>query len=38
MVALVLSTVVVSIFVHGISVTPLMSLYERTKPAVRRLR
>jgi NhaP-type Na+/H+ or K+/H+ antiporter len=38
MAALVLSTVVVSIVVHGISVTPLMSLYERTKPAVRRLR
>jgi NhaP-type Na+/H+ or K+/H+ antiporter len=30
-VALVLSTVVVSIVVHGISVTPLMSLYERRK-------
>jgi NhaP-type Na+/H+ or K+/H+ antiporter len=31
MVALVLSTVVVSIVVHGISVTPLMSFYERRK-------
>ncbi len=31
MVALVLSAVVVSIVVHGISVTPLMGLYERRK-------
>ncbi len=31
MAALVLSTVVVSIVVHGISVTPLMSVYERRK-------
>ena len=38
MVALVLSVVVVSIVVHGISVTPLMALYERTRPAARRLR
>ncbi len=38
MAALVLSVVVVSIVVHGISVTPLMALYERTKPASRRLR
>ena len=30
--ALVFSTVVVSIVVHGISVTPLMAIYERTKP------
>ena len=30
--ALVLSTVLVSIVVHGISVTPLMSFYERRKP------
>ena len=29
--ALVFSTVVVSIVVHGISVTPLMAIYERTK-------
>jgi len=29
----VLSTVVVSIVVHGISVTPLMAFYERHKPA-----
>jgi NhaP-type Na+/H+ or K+/H+ antiporter len=37
MVALVLSAVVASIVVHGISVTPLMALYERTKrPAQRR--
>jgi NhaP-type Na+/H+ or K+/H+ antiporter len=36
MVALVLSTVVVSIIVHGISVTPLMSLYERRKPEARK--
>ena len=33
MVALVLSVVVVSIVAHGISVTPLMSFYERRKPA-----
>ena len=38
MVALVLSVVVVSIVVHGISVSPLMALYERTRPAARRLR
>jgi len=31
--ALVLSTVVVSILAHGISVTPLMKFYERRKPA-----
>jgi NhaP-type Na+/H+ or K+/H+ antiporter len=31
--ALVLSAVVVSIVVHGISVTPLMAFYERRKPA-----
>jgi sodium/hydrogen antiporter len=31
MVALVLSAVVASIVIHGISVTPLMALYERTK-------
>ena len=36
MVALVLSVVVVSILVHGISVTPLMSFYERRKPASRK--
>jgi NhaP-type Na+/H+ or K+/H+ antiporter len=36
MVALVLSAVVVSIVVHGISVTPLMSFYERHKPARRK--
>lgn len=36
--ALVLSAVVVSIVVHGISVTPLMALYERTKTAARRPR
>ena len=36
MVALVLSVVVVSILVHGISVTPLMNLYERRKPASRK--
>ena len=36
MVALVLSVVVVSIVVHGISVTPLMKLYERRKPASRK--
>ena len=29
--ALVFSTLVVSIVVHGISVTPLMAIYERTK-------
>ncbi len=34
--ALTLSVVVVSIVVHGISVTPLMVLYERAKPRVRR--
>ena len=34
--ALVLSVVVVSIVVHGISVTPLMNFYERRKPATRR--
>jgi len=33
MAALVLSVVVVSIVVHGISVTPLMKVYERRKPA-----
>ena len=33
MTALVLSVVVVSILVHGISVTPLMSFYERAKRA-----
>ena len=32
MAALVLSVVVVSIVVHGISVTPLMKVYERRKP------
>jgi NhaP-type Na+/H+ or K+/H+ antiporter len=31
--ALVLSVVVVSIVLHGISVTPLMAIYERRKPA-----
>jgi len=36
MVALVLSVVVVSILVHGISVTPLMNFYERRKPASRK--
>jgi len=36
MIALVLSTVVVSIVVHGISVTPLMSFYERRKPRARK--
>jgi len=36
MVALVLSVVVVSIVVHGISVTPLMNFYERRKPASRK--
>jgi NhaP-type Na+/H+ or K+/H+ antiporter len=36
MVALVLSVIVVSIVVHGISVTPLMSFYERRRPAPRR--
>jgi len=36
MVALVLSVVVVSILVHGISVTPLMNFYERRKPAPRK--
>jgi len=36
MVALVLSVVVVSIVVHGISVTPLMTFYERKKPAAGR--
>ena len=35
MTALVLSVVVVSIVVHGISVTPLMAFYERRKPARR---
>jgi NhaP-type Na+/H+ or K+/H+ antiporter len=30
--ALVLSTVVVSIVIHGVSVTPLMRVYERRKP------
>ena len=34
--ALVLSTVVVSIVVHGISVTPLMRFYERRKPAAKK--
>ncbi|HSC65127.1 MAG TPA: cation:proton antiporter [Caldimonas sp.] len=34
--ALVLSVVVVSILVHGISVTPLMNFYERRKPASRK--
>jgi NhaP-type Na+/H+ or K+/H+ antiporter len=39
MIALVLSVLVVSIVVHGISVTPLMALYERRKaPAARRAR
>jgi NhaP-type Na+/H+ or K+/H+ antiporter len=33
--ALVLSVVVVSIVVHGISVTPLMNFYERRKPSRR---
>ena len=33
--ALVLSAVVVSIVVHGISVTPLMAFYERRKPRKR---
>jgi NhaP-type Na+/H+ or K+/H+ antiporter len=33
MTALALSAVVVSIVVHGISVTPLMKVYERRKPA-----
>ena len=32
MTAIVLSVVVVSIVVHGVSVTPLMALYERRKP------
>jgi NhaP-type Na+/H+ or K+/H+ antiporter len=36
LVALVLSVVVVSILVHGISVTPLMNFYERRKPAPRK--
>ena len=36
MVVLVLSVVVVSIVVHGISVTPLMNFYERRKPASRK--
>ena len=36
MVALVLSVVVVSILVHGISVTPLMKFYERRQPAPRK--
>jgi len=36
LVALVLSVVVVSILVHGISVTPLMNFYERRKPAARK--
>jgi len=36
MVALVLSVVVVSILVHGVSVTPLMNFYERRKPAARK--
>jgi len=31
LVALTLATVVVSITLHGISVTPLMNFYERTK-------
>ncbi len=34
--ALVLSVVVASIVVHGISVTPLMSFYERHKPSRRK--
>jgi NhaP-type Na+/H+ or K+/H+ antiporter len=34
--ALVLSAVVASIVVHGVSVTPLMSFYERRKPRVRK--
>ena len=34
--ALTLSVVVVSIVVHGISVTPLMALYEKAKPRARR--
>jgi NhaP-type Na+/H+ or K+/H+ antiporter len=33
MTVLVLSAVVVSIVVHGVSVTPLMKIYERRKPA-----
>ena len=36
MAALVLSTVVVSIVVHGVSVTPLMRFYERRKPAAKK--
>jgi NhaP-type Na+/H+ or K+/H+ antiporter len=36
MAALVLSVVVVSIVLHGISVTPLMNFYERKKPAASR--
>ena len=38
MVALVLSAVVASIVVHGVSVTPLMALYEKTKSASTRKR
>ena len=34
--ALTLSVVVVSVVVHGISVTPLMALYEKAKPRARR--
>ncbi|MEO7056206.1 MAG: cation:proton antiporter [Caldimonas sp.] len=34
--ALTISVVVVSIVVHGISVTPLMTLYEKAKPSARR--
>ena len=34
--ALVLSVVVASIVVHGVSVTPLMSFYERHKPSRRK--
>jgi len=33
---LVFSTVVISIVVHGVSVTPLMALYERTRPRTRK--
>jgi NhaP-type Na+/H+ or K+/H+ antiporter len=36
MTALVLSTVVASIVLHGLSVTPLMNLYERRKLARRK--
>jgi len=33
---LVFSTVAISIVVHGVSVTPLMALYERTRPRTRK--